>query len=438
MRMMLLAKLRTVGAAALTALALTTGLGFGLVPAHAGGAKPDDAPKAPTAGAPQPPPAGPVDDTAYLRRACLDLRGTPPTEVESGYFGADRDANKRRKVVDWLLTDDAVKAHLARKLGVPAECVRSVTVNGAVTVVVDVSASMERPGAVAFSPDGKLVTAEVAYFLCPSDAGATGSTVLIRRPTGIAGVTLGRAAVVLDRDRGQPLAALLRIATRQPDPPADRLITFLDEAYDLTVLLADEVLLEEVVKIRLGDDAVAGESDAEFLRKAVQSARGAAPSAVEEKYFAEDKDPKKREKLLDLLLKDPAVAKKLGDDWKNKMLQSQSQKYSVRLLRRPVYEEHVTRVLLADASQQRLEKLVGELVGAKKADEQILDGLTLALLGRLPTASEKLTLAAVGKAADRAAAWVEVAKALAATEEAKKHAAELHKANPAPETPQKK
>ena len=37
-----------------------------------------------------------------------------------------------------------------------------------------------------------------------------------------------------------------------------------------------------------------------------QSARGSAPTALEEKYFAEDKDSKKREKLLDLLLKDPA------------------------------------------------------------------------------------------------------------------------------------
>ena len=46
------------------------------------------------------------------------------------------------------------------------------------------------------------------------------------------------------------------------------------------------------------------------------------PRRIEQKYFIEDKDPKKREKLLDMLLKDPVVAKKLGDDWKTKMLAS--------------------------------------------------------------------------------------------------------------------
>ena len=47
------------------------------------------------------------------------------------------------------------------------------------------------------------------------------------------------------------------------------------------------------------------------------------PTAIEERYFTEDKDPKKREKLLDTLLKEPAVAKKLGDDFKKKMLAGQ-------------------------------------------------------------------------------------------------------------------
>jgi hypothetical protein len=87
----------------------------------------------------------------------------------------------------------------------------------------------------------------------------------------------------------------------------------------------------------------------------------------------------------------------------------------------------------------RVEKLVRELVDAKRTDEQVLDGVSLVVLGRLPTESEKkLTLAAVGKAADKTAAWVEVAKALAATEEAKKHAAELNKDNPAPPKPPEK
>src|SRR5262249_49772277 len=58
----------------------------------------------------------------------------------------------------------------------------------------------------------------------------------------------------------------------------------------------------------------------DFLRRVIKDVRGTAPTTLEEKYFAEDKDPKKREKLLDTLLKDGALAKKLGDDWKKKML----------------------------------------------------------------------------------------------------------------------
>jgi hypothetical protein len=202
------------------------------------------------------------------------------------------------------------------------------------------------------------------------------------------------------------------------------------------------------------------ETDAEFLRKVIQSARGSAPSAVEERYFAEDKDPKKREKLLDLFLKDPAVARKLGDDWKKKMLGSQDrtvdgdghvwghlpQRNGMIIIdaSSSIVTGRDTTVRLWDArtgkaQPSRLERLVGELVSAKQADEQVLDGVSLVVLGRLPTESERrLTLAAVGKAADRRAAWVEVAKALSATEEARTHAAELNKANPALAKPPEK
>src|SRR5262249_55735910 len=139
---------------------------------------------------------------------------------------------------------------------------------------------------------------------------------------------------------------------------------------------------------------------------------------LEEKYFAEDQDPKKREKLLDLLLKDPAVAKKLGDDWKRKMLEPPARTdvetlHSYRL----TLKDYVTKV-----KPDRFEKLVGKLLEAKKTDEQVLEAVTLALLGRLPTKEEKrATLAVIGTAQDRKAAWVGLAKAYAASDEGKKH-----------------
>jgi hypothetical protein len=451
MRMMLLAKLRAVGAAALATLALTTGLGFGLVPARGSDPKPGEAPGAATAGAPKPPPAGPVDDATFFRRVCLDLRGTHPSTLELGYFGADRDANKRRKVVDWLLTDEAVKAHLAKKLGVPAERVRIITLGESIAIALEQGALTDAARALALSPDGKIVV-EANLSPINSDGGVSGSIVLNERTFDLvkppARVNLNEVLVFKypsgEVARIRSVKQLMRVTGMTPDV-ARAIVDWIDPSADPPADVTDEQLkilrlyaldpnqLAESLQLHLTAGATVGESDAEFLRKAVQSARGAAPSAVEERYFAEDQDPKKREKLLDLLLKDPAVAKKLGDDWKKRMLEPQVQALPARAELSAFRARYLSRLALeTERARQsgRLEKLVGELVGAKKTDEQVLDGLTLALLGRLPTASEKLTLAAVGKAADRAAAWVEVARALAATEEAKKHAAELDTANP--------
>jgi hypothetical protein len=62
----------------------------------------------------------------------------------------------------------------------------------------------------------------------------------------------------------------------------------------------------------------------------------------------------------------------------------------------------------------RFEKLVGDLLAAKKTDEQVLEALTLAAAGRLPTAEEKrATLAVIAIAADKRAAWVKLAESLA-------------------------
>jgi hypothetical protein len=254
------------------------------------------------------------------------------------------------------------------------------------------------------------------------------------------------------------------------------------------------------------------ESDLDFLKRAVQAARGRAPSSLEQKYFTEDKDPKKREKLLDTLLKEPEVVKKLGDDFKKRMLAGpgtataplgdRTFKYFVLpdgkdmlefQLKQPSQvapswapkkvvpvdpkaegqwkftlpvgpdgkpltvdkfgEFHFTlpvqpgqakpwaspvpptpatpptpptpgvRVLPvsppkpappATPAVGRFEKLVGELLAAKKTDAEMLEAVTLAAAGRLPTETEKrLTLALVSKSADRKAAWVEVAKVLA-------------------------
>ena len=52
-------------------------------------------------------------------------------------------------------------------------------------------------------------------------------------------------------------------------------------------------------RILLGEKVSA--TDLEFLRRVSQDVRGIAPTKVEENYFLADKDPKKREKLLELI-----------------------------------------------------------------------------------------------------------------------------------------
>ncbi|MDB5313073.1 MAG: hypothetical protein JWO38_7275, partial [Gemmataceae bacterium] len=483
MRMMLLAKLKAAGASALAVLVLTGGLGFGLVPARAGD-DPGAPPPAPArgAGAPRPPkPVGPVDDPTFLRRLCLDLTGTLPTPVETGYFAADRDGTKRRKVVDWLLADDTIRAYLAKKLGVPVEQVRVVCVVDPATGRV-VRLAGVRPDLSAFTilPDGKTVGGDfqmtgtldlsIANPVPPdglffqkflnlgttdtpganSDGGAAGTVVEPERHFD----ATYRARVRLVR--GQ---ANLRAAGESDPLKTERLDVLIED--QPPVVVSDPVTEAETPLLWAADPppaagttqrfvvrfAAVGDTDADFLGRVTRAARGAGPTALEEKYFLEDKDPKKREKLLDLLLKDPAVAKKVGDDWKKKMLDpplagatlDTQPRYTVVRRLQPqivVREYRIWDTATVPAPPDRMEKLVGELLGAKRTDEQVVEAVTLAAVGRLPTAEEKrVTLAVVATAQDRKAAWVGLAKSLAASEEAKKHAGAANPPAPTPTVP---
>ena len=148
----------------------------------------------------------------------------------------------------------------------------------------------------------------------------------------------------------------------------------------------------------------------------------------------------KREKLIDTLLKEPAVQKKLGDAWKAKMLAAKPLTFKHadltgnRLFLYVVPGDKQPKVVPvpptlnffvkpvpptppvppkppAPPQVDKFEKLIGELIAAKKSDGAILEAITLATLSRLPTDSEKeLTLAAVASAKDRKAVWVGVAK----------------------------
>ncbi len=274
--------------------------------------------------------------------------------------------------------------------------------------------------------------------------------------------------------------------------------------------------------VRVWDTFAAKETDAAFLRRAVTEARGTPPTALEERYFAADPDPRKREKLLDALLSDPAALRRVGDGWKRRMLappaappswqpkvvpftpqgtadfdlilpnlggqpkgtkdallnyrivqpksavdptpylfvqpkggkaevvphpaakdvlvpkgrielvnpppgKDGGSKGRVELLTQPpgkdVVKEKVAppatvtkaaTARLTATSADRWSRLVADLISVGKTDEQILEALTLAAAGRLPTDVERrLTLATLPASGDRAATWAAVARALA-------------------------
>lgn len=438
MRMMLVAKLKVVGAAALTVLALAGGVGFGLVPARAGdgpGAGPGTAVIVLKA-QPQPPaaPAGAtlrarlvadpgIDDATYLNRLCLDLVGVPATPLEHRYFAADPDAQKRAKVRDWLLAGQAVKEFLGKRLGIPAERIQAVRVKLAADgTVAELHVETARPqGWTGTSiPSGEpltvdvheIRTGELSGIFVGSDAGLTGNIILNARNFDVLAAPATPNTPKAKVEGGNPASTGSIIWTVEKGNHAGKILVWNPQTLAFS---PDGVLLEAtdgVQKFELELDLA--QSDAAFLRRVLQEARGTPPTALEERYFGADKDPKKREKLLDLLLKNPATAKKLGQDWKKRMLAPPA----------AATRATVFRVRIADnliIVPDRLEKLVTELLGAKKTDEQVLEAVTLATLGRLPTAEEKrATLAVIGTAKDRKAAWVELGKALAASDEGKK------------------
>jgi RNA polymerase sigma factor (sigma-70 family) len=372
LRIMMLSKLKAVTAVALAGLMLLGGLGLGTLPlAFAQG------PPAPAAK----PALGPnLSDAEFLKKTCEALRGTPATAAELGYFVADADANKRKKVVTWLTepapsaVDRYIHSRLERlntpDVADPDIAVRRLsldltgTPDGAKVHPPADRITVRGPGAIAFSPDGRklAVAAEADIILLWSDA---------------------------DDD--------------EPTKEERRINRFLLDMKDVKPK-SDEL------EIRYSQAKTPGDTDADFLNKATAEARGSAPTKLEREYFLADKDSKKREKLLDLLLSDPAVAKKVGPEWKQAMLNPPT-KMVIRL----------TTLGGPDWS-----KLIGELQAAKKTDEQILESLTLAIAGRLPTDTEKKLVAGmVAKEKDKKAAWAGVAGTLASTDEAKKHAEKL-------------
>lgn len=100
LKMMLISKLKTASAVilVLSSLALVAAAAVGQAPPGPG---PQETPKRAKE-------AKPVEsDAEFIRRMCLDLRGTPPSDIEVHYFLQDRNPEKRTWLVDMLRREAA-------------------------------------------------------------------------------------------------------------------------------------------------------------------------------------------------------------------------------------------------------------------------------------------------------------------------------------------
>jgi hypothetical protein len=546
MRMIFLTKLKTAAATAAVLLTLAGGVGPGLVPAAAQDAKADSA-------AARAAPAGPKapDDAAFLDRICVEFRGSKATPVEHVYFAADADAGKRHKVTRWLLADPAAKAHLGGKAeaGTRADDVFVFTDHGAdvkrFTVTTKDAAATEVQtvrewvdvGADPKRIDSYYRTVRLAA-AADDRAPADRKTVVVR--DGMDGTA--RLEVLLDAEappdakKAEPAPAApvrVRVLTADKDGKEYRVVMVGEDGKQFRLSVpalgdgpaagktppAEGYLVELYSRLPDGkktdgkepaptlwaaqppggtadravtvwDVSPSIDTDAAFLHRAVAEARGTPPTTIEERYFAADPDPRKREKLLDALLSDPAAARRVGEAWKRRMLAPPAAGRSTTDLVLPYNPKAVApgdyrlvvpytggqpkpagvqpylfvqpkgkvevvpypapakdvlipkgttppvppkppaavfpptpvepaprataRLVVGSPSADRWQRLVADLITVGKTDEQILEALTLAAAARLPTDVEKrLTLATIPAAADRAAAWSAVARALA-------------------------
>jgi RNA polymerase sigma factor (sigma-70 family) len=546
LRMVLVSKLKAATASAVALAGLALGVGLAVVPTAAGQTAPADPPaKQPLATA-----ARPLDDAAFLRRACVDLRGTPPTDLEQGLFRLDPDPKKRVKVVEWLLSEEPVKAAgiTSNTLNLTTGTINTTGLTSfeGLAGITNLNAGpLTLSGTSTYTPlttnsiSGLPLSGTTSSNSNLANTLTTGMLVQIPYSTTIQAAYVGQKSDAAGNKLADPpedperaklkreiaalkakIEAFERVREKQAAEEAqrkteaeavvkwkvemDRLLSKLKQAEaekklsaeptpaqvretaaaallklataqeqtnkalaemlvqeNLTKLRDEKLIQEKFTKLRdekLAQDklraakekestaaeykqAVTAEfarradTDAAFLRRVVKEAYGVAPTALELKYFAEDRDPKKREKLVDLVLADPAVAKKLGTEAKDKLLADPAAKSKtvveyVPQTRQSTYQTPegpktvVQQIYVAKArAVDSFGKLLDQVLDGKRTDEQIADAVCLATVGRYPTESEqKMMLASVTGSGDRRAAWKKVLDTLAGTKEAQAHA----------------
>src|SRR5262249_40887363 len=159
-------------------------------------------------------------------------------DVETFFFVKDDDDAKRTKVLEWLVIDEDVRTHAAKRLGVAAERVRLVRVLDAGdgkprALVIVVEVADPKVHALAFSPDGKRIAVEV------NTVPAAADRVLVTK------------GVFLDADRLYTLHRTVRLAGQAQPGTNDTL--WLD-AHEGFFRLGGKVKRRDAVWLSTADD----------------------------------------------------------------------------------------------------------------------------------------------------------------------------------------
>ncbi len=443
--MFVLNKLKTVAGAVATGLLLLAALGIVAAPslrADPAGQPPKPVPIAPKSPErPADPSKPPPEDLVFLRRTSLDLRGTLPSTLEAHYFLTDKDPQKRDKVVRWMLpehghlktTDACQKCHTAPALSqIPylnrlfvnphRVAVGDFDNDGRLDMFVANGLGMklslgDPPAADKLTKQAELAAAEVQAAevqlklleqkKAASDPKVTDAQVDEARAK-LAGA---RATAHVAEHQAKAAEAWAKAQPSQPKP--------VDKGLERRWL--DELI----------DVAKPEPTDAEFMRRLSLDIRGVPPSLIEMNYFVADKDPKKREKVLRLMVatdKPATASEKLVQDL---MADPEVQKRWMQLWQQKLYQEQIQAAHAAwmkKESADRLDRLLSGLLDTKKMDDEILNALCLATMARYPSETErKFILDGLHRRTDRPEAWKDVLYLLTTTAEAKAHAVELSK-----------
>jgi RNA polymerase sigma factor (sigma-70 family) len=449
MRMFVLKKLKAIAGACVVLLA-----GLGLVADSTLRAGPAENPAIPPRPVPvksaDPKPAPEPEDAVFLRRTSLDLRGTMPSLIEMTYFLADTDSKKRKKIVEWMLPEHGKqKASMACKSCHSGVAFADFDHDGFLDILITNRIGRENidvglpekfninhyfevdrdgfPDIVVGSDNAEVKTARAAL------AAANASLAQ----------WLAHAKLVAGNDAEAEKAAKAQVTQAEANLKAaeTRLKHFQELMQAKPVEIRNGKTAEDVAKQL--DQTIANyyrarvrsePSDVEFLRRASLDVRGVPPSKVEENYFVADKDPKKREKLLQMLLRsskagtprekfvedllaDPQVQSRWAELWKERIAYE-----------RQMEQAKAAAMAWLNDTGDRLSNLLNQLLESKRNNEQILEALCLATMARFPTDIErKLVLDVVKTQPDRRAAWGGVLQALAASDEAKSHAEAMAK-----------